>query len=346
MLPWYIGLFLPNEVICAILCWLPVVSLLRFKSVCRHWNSITQDCKFINEHICRSPGLWVHKTISTTPTSQAEYVCLTSCTGLTLEAGTFTRKFRLRNPSTRKILDLPEPNRTVYRDSNIAMCYVPSTSDVKLVYPYSNAVSYGCCKILTAGTDPAWRKIDLSFCCNPANFNVETILIDNVYYVMRLSGDQEMFCLEMENEQLSRIKIPRYFFLDWTRVWSVEWRGKLSLACIEDDGIHLWVLENWREQKWAENKNDITGELFSEDYKSRNMVPCLFEDEGWLVHCNHERIVHLLMEAVSGKGLDSQDKPARRIFSYYFEPSLLHVKGMQRDRIKEFFNYKDTITFN
>lgn len=47
----HLKLELPEKMILNILCWLPGMSLLRFKSVCKSWLSIIEDPKFIKSHV-------------------------------------------------------------------------------------------------------------------------------------------------------------------------------------------------------------------------------------------------------------------------------------------------------
>ncbi|KAI3903336.1 hypothetical protein MKW98_031990, partial [Papaver atlanticum] len=42
---------LPQDIIFQILIWLPVQSLLRFKSVCRSWYALIRSSHFIQRHI-------------------------------------------------------------------------------------------------------------------------------------------------------------------------------------------------------------------------------------------------------------------------------------------------------
>ncbi|KAI3916432.1 hypothetical protein MKW92_010049, partial [Papaver armeniacum] len=41
---------LTEDLLIEILLWLPVVSLLRFKAVCKYWRSIIESSDFIHRH--------------------------------------------------------------------------------------------------------------------------------------------------------------------------------------------------------------------------------------------------------------------------------------------------------
>ncbi|KAI3456392.1 hypothetical protein Pfo_013055 [Paulownia fortunei] len=323
--------FLPSEITFEILSWLPVDSLLRFKCICKLWSSIIQDRKFIDMHMSRAIGGWVYKTTSENlSASPEEQKYVTCCRGLVLERQ-FGEKYRLRNPSTRKILDLPEPSEDVM--CSVRMCYIPSTSELKLVYPYSKQGNVsGGCKILTVGTDATWRTLDLHFSCKLRNDRVETKILEEVYYIIRLpksvgTCDPKIVCLELEKEQFSRIKIPHNFFLDWTRVGPVDWEGKLSLASVQQEELHVWVLENHREQKWAEKEIVIPLTFMKNNPARQHIIPCAFQDNGLLISSAHEEL--LLIDVLSGKIVDRIGAPEGEKFLYYNEPSLLHLKGMK-----------------
>ncbi|KAL5704674.1 hypothetical protein ACHQM5_023065 [Ranunculus cassubicifolius] len=48
---------IPEDVVFHILLWLPVISLLRFKSVCKYWRSLIQSSEFIVQHMHHHPNL-------------------------------------------------------------------------------------------------------------------------------------------------------------------------------------------------------------------------------------------------------------------------------------------------
>ncbi|KAL5702810.1 hypothetical protein ACHQM5_027978 [Ranunculus cassubicifolius] len=47
------GVDIPDDVIVHILLWLPVVSVLRFMSVCKSWNSLIRSSDFVSQHLRR-----------------------------------------------------------------------------------------------------------------------------------------------------------------------------------------------------------------------------------------------------------------------------------------------------
>lgn len=55
---------LPCELVEEILCWVPPQSLVRFRTVCKQWNSLFDDKKFVNDHLVRSRPQFIFRTDS------------------------------------------------------------------------------------------------------------------------------------------------------------------------------------------------------------------------------------------------------------------------------------------
>ncbi|KAK4439295.1 F-box protein [Sesamum alatum] len=324
---------LPHEIIFEILSWLPVCSLLRFKCVSRQWSSTIQDLAFVDVHMKRAIGGWVYRSASEDPHDPAaEQIYISRCRGLILEKSKGARKYRLRNPSTREILHLPAPDENVL--CCMRLCYITSTNEFKLVYPYTNgADENGGVKILTVGTNATWRIVEFPFSCKLGIVRIDIKVLDEVYYMIRLpksagTCDAEIVCLELKNEQISRIKIPDGLFLDWRRVGAVDWEGKMSLGAVEKEKLHVWVLESVREQKWADRKIVIPLTFMKEKPERHDIFPCALHDIGLVINSDHSGEL-LVVDIVSGNIVQRVGAPEGEQFLYYNEPSLLHLEGMQ-----------------
>ncbi|KAL0398716.1 UNVERIFIED_CONTAM: F-box protein [Sesamum radiatum] len=318
---------LPHELIFEILSWLPVCSILRFKCVSKRWSSTIQDLAFVDVHMKRAFGGWVFSTTTSDDPheSAADQIFIARCCGLILEKSKGAQKFRLRNPSTREILHVPAPDENVL--CCMRLCYITSTNEFKLVYPYTNgADENGGFKILTIGPNATWRMVEFPFSCKLGIVRVYIRVLHEVYYMIRLpksagTCDAEVVCLEMENEQLSRIKIPDNLFLDWRRVWPVDWDGKLSLGGVENDKLHVWVLESVKEQRWADRKIVIPLSFIT------RKVCCELHDIGLVINTDHGEL--LVLDIVTGTISKRIGAPAGEQFLYYFEPSLVRLEGMR-----------------
>ncbi|XP_017239298.1 putative F-box protein At4g21240 [Daucus carota subsp. sativus] len=124
--------YLAEEIIFLILSWLPAVSLVRFRKVCKLWNSIITNPKFIENHRIncqkRQPSL-----LSLAQIGDVQQMCITcedysfrlnlpqncygttiyyvrSCNGLVCLADLYAQVICVCNPSTRQFKILPTPN--------------------------------------------------------------------------------------------------------------------------------------------------------------------------------------------------------------------------------------------
>ncbi|KAL0305879.1 UNVERIFIED_CONTAM: F-box protein [Sesamum radiatum] len=325
-------LLLPQELVFEILSWLPVSSLLRFKCVSKRWSSTIQDPAFVDVHMKRAIGSWVFRTTSDDPyESSAEQIYISRCRGLILEKRKGVQKFRLRNPSTREILHVPAPDENVL--CCMRLCYITSTNEFKLVYPYTNgADENGGFKILTIGPNATWRMIEFPFSLKLGIVRVDIKVLREVYYMIRLpksagTCDAEVVCLEMENEQVTRMKIPDSLFLDWRRVGPVDWDGKLSLGGVENKKLHVWALESVREQRWANRKIVIPLPFMKESPELYDIFPCALHEIGLVINSEHGEL--LVLDIVTGNIMQRVRAPAGEQFLYYNEPTLLRLEGMR-----------------
>ncbi|XP_059436778.1 F-box/kelch-repeat protein At3g06240-like [Corylus avellana] len=68
---------LPEDLVTQILLWLPVVSLLRFKCVCKSWYALITHQNFVRKHLLRNKNSNTHLLLSTFNKTMDDYVIST-----------------------------------------------------------------------------------------------------------------------------------------------------------------------------------------------------------------------------------------------------------------------------
>lgn len=251
--------------------------------------------------------------------------------GLVLERSYLFPKYRIRNPATKQKLDLPNPREQLLF---ISMFFLSTSNDYKVVYiHHKEGASYTAgvgAAVLTIGTDPSWRTLDIPNLHNMKSQrgHIFRISIAEVYYIIGL-GDYVIVCLEMETENFISVQIPEDLFPDWENIQPLNWRGKLALASVVGEKINIWVLESYKKQKWANIKVVFPLDSIVNDPSSvsaGSLMP--FRTEGnWLwINANYERRVAYNMKTNRVSTLISA--PPKQKIMYVYRPSLVHFKGM------------------
>jgi hypothetical protein len=68
---------LPEDLVIQILVWLPVVSLLRFKSVCKSWYALITNQNFITKHLLHNKNITTQLLLKTRDKTTEDYVVST-----------------------------------------------------------------------------------------------------------------------------------------------------------------------------------------------------------------------------------------------------------------------------
>nr|GMD44320.1 putative F-box protein At1g50870 [Ipomoea batatas] len=168
---------LSDDIIAEILSWLPVVSILRFKSVCKTWRRIIeQDDELMEKHhhragaatcfsyqykhIIRRLG-YVFVTRFETE-KKAEFWCIDTQKGLVLEKDRgrieVGERLRIRNPATRQAVYLP----VVPGNWTVAGMFFVGKSCCKVICfsQAGNSVMEGRFRAITVGVDATWRPLN------------------------------------------------------------------------------------------------------------------------------------------------------------------------------------------
>ncbi|KAL6513750.1 hypothetical protein OROHE_019610 [Orobanche hederae] len=292
-------MFLPDDLIFQILIRLPIKTLLRFKCVCRIWRSTIEDPIFIDRHMKR--GLHLEPVYK--EDQDTEYSAVITVRGVTLETRNSNYKRRpppppqqrLRNHATREILNLPSAPPEGGRKGNCTtMSYILQTNELKVVYIDSmiqgngnNVLIYN---ILSLGTDSSkWKRFDSSFLCNRRNVVRRTSRLGGtVFYNMRFTNQLLYIeCLDLENETITSIEVPRHSFYDSEHIIThINWNGKLALASVEQEELNVRVLEDHMNREWVEISISIPSRPFvdflSPDISIKDVLPCSVHDN--LIH--------------------------------------------------------------
>ncbi|KAL3519567.1 hypothetical protein ACH5RR_017716 [Cinchona calisaya] len=251
-------IFLPREIISAILIRLPLKSLGRFKCVCKLWCAIVEEGNFVVEYSRRSELIYAYKNETNAAGDEEEVSWLSSINGLVLEKAELTKKSRLRNPATKEILDLPNPCNTFY---DMRMVYLPKPNNYKLIYIFGkNGTINGGCEVMTLGTDLTWRALDIPSLYDLGGVKVRShnAITDDLFFITKFCdpgfGVSEIVCIDMGSEQFVNICIPQDLFSSWKNVRHFMWDKKLCLADKVEQELHCYILEDYKKEQWAQKK--------------------------------------------------------------------------------------------
>ncbi|CAI9763613.1 unnamed protein product [Fraxinus pennsylvanica] len=268
--------FLPDEIIFEILSWLPIKSLLRFKCVSKMWCSIIQDHKFMDKHRHQTSSTMIYRNpiMMVDNLEDPDFQLVAYEMGVMFERNNKNGTQRLRKPAIRQILDLP---RTPKYEG---MWYIRATNVLKLVgLHHHSVVGYGSWidySVVTVDSYLTRRDLSCSIgfqCLRP----LPPTVIGTMFYGIRLGfeGYHEIDCLDLEIDKIiNTVKIPHDFFLDWSDVCPLVWNWKLSLARIEQEQLHVWVLEDYSKHKWADGKIIIPLTFLNGNMSSKDVMPC------------------------------------------------------------------------
>ncbi|XP_059627480.1 F-box protein At2g40925-like [Cornus florida] len=252
---------IPTEIIIEILSWLQVKVLLRLKCVCKQWYAIIEGRHFIEKHISRTIiATDQYNTIAKTPAPAYSFQFMCGCDGLLLKMNNGSLKYFIENPTTRQILELPDPHQG---SIDISLSFIPSTGDYKLVSIYDidgkKAGNEGC-EVLTVGTDDSWRPLKLPN-LDDINKNRDRasviVSIGSTVHCFRLFNVgsniyQDVVSLDVETECFTVTALSQDLVPDQKKVEALSWNGKLSFVNRVQEVLHVLVLEDHKRWKWGE----------------------------------------------------------------------------------------------
>ncbi|XP_040371942.1 putative F-box protein At1g46840 [Rosa chinensis] len=259
---------LPFDTIIEILSWVPVVSLLRCKCVCKQWCSLIQDDKFVLKHMDRS-----RPTDQFYRTADEKFKFISTYGGLCLERSlSNSRVFRIRNPAAQQVLYLPDgPEYTNTMD----FAFNSSTRECKVVCCCweNNEVdsTEASLKIITVGKDEQWRTLILP---NQSLMNARGEFVLKVHFsgvrkvegvvhltqIIRLTAPDyylQVQSLDVWRECFTTTTLPQGVFVDLTKVRGYTWNNCTSVVDMTEETLNILALEDFKEHKWSKNKIKI-----------------------------------------------------------------------------------------
>ncbi|XP_074358291.1 putative F-box protein At1g12855 [Apium graveolens] len=193
------GFYFPEEVIFQILSWLPVISLLRFKLVCKSWRSMISKSELIENHTANSLKREAFVlSLPTIPVDEVSYSSgrrgdiknafyfdthdlsymlhfppqisdvkhlIRSCNGLVCLSNILGNFIYLLNPLTRGFKILPTPKIDAFYRIDLGFCFDSISNDYKLLRIMQSDVSnYGRFTFvlkaeLYSANANSWKKI-------------------------------------------------------------------------------------------------------------------------------------------------------------------------------------------
>ncbi|KAL3519558.1 hypothetical protein ACH5RR_017707 [Cinchona calisaya] len=320
-------IFLPDDIIIEILSRLPVQSLGRCTCVCKLWYTIIQDRKFTEMQLRRSRCVLDYG-------DQEIFKYLNNRDGFLLEQSNLTGKYHIRNPTTKRVFDLPDPHG---KSKHMRMINSPKNYNYKLICVYpKEGTENGGCQVLTVGTDITWRDLE---CPGLHNLGKEgewffSQSTEDTFFVIRFFnprfGVSEVVCLDIESEHFAHVKIPQAYFSSFECVAFFSSENKLYLANLVEQELHIWILVDYKKQLWSERKIvSIPSTLFSNYPKTLDtLLPLsLCEDWLWFRRCDHSLIAY----NTRTKLIDSYPPPSGKRLSRCFIPSLEEIFAAKND---------------
>lgn len=320
--------FLPIELLTDILTRLPARSLGKCQCVCKLWRAIIQDRQFIRLHGKRSNPVFEYIENTNVNGDEEPFSTQDYLEGMILEKSNSLGKYRIRNPTTKYTLELPDPQG---QRGLMRMFYLPNTDNYKLVYfHYKEGAKDGGCQVLTFETDLAWRTLDCASLYNLGDNGERsyTRAIRDVVFVIRFFdaglGSSQIVCLEMETEDFVHANIPQELPTNLKDVKILNWEQKFSLANLVEGELQVWVLEDYKSEKWSKRKIVIPLTLFGKNPPTLGTHSLCSYFNGCLWFFRHESLVSYHIES---KFEFSQSAPPGKRLSYAFSPTPVNLLG-------------------
>ncbi|XP_050207149.1 uncharacterized protein LOC126656595 [Mercurialis annua] len=225
---------LPSVIIIEILSRLDIKSVMRCKMVCKQWNSLIQEQYFINKHMHRS--IFFNVSWRADGGGSQEFELIAHCFGVFVERSNgINVRYRIQNPATKQLLDLPTPNFTA--NHQISICYDYTSQLCKLISAYSDEnYTRGGCEILTLGGagDLSWRILEIP-CLNDLHLGTDKILFNlqfpdwHKFHLLRIRANlAQVITIILEDETVFINTLPLVIFKNMRRASNFSFFAKGS----------------------------------------------------------------------------------------------------------------------
>ncbi|XP_055816333.1 F-box protein At1g30790-like isoform X2 [Solanum dulcamara] len=348
-------IFFPGEIIFEMLSYLPVKSLLRFKCVCKHWNDITQDFRFICLHYKRSP-YYIGKMAPQSNTTTDEFKLLSS-KGLILEyairpshltPSSPNLRYRIRNPEVHhQILEIPDSEKPIL---NMRMVFDTDNQILKLlsvVYDDElvgdQVIGYEVLDLLNEDSSYSWRPLNLpqqsrgeTRICKLVKKHTNQIKLvfasGTAYSIWNAEAYSHLGIdiLDMVNDSyIGHTTFPTSDF--YTKNDGILWNEKLALAKIVKEELHVLVLDVYKKQiKWADHGKLIIKLPFLKELSVVPQIKLLYvskTDKLYFIWRDKESICSF--DITTGKLTTLVSSYVESQVQYITRPCLFTIKGMQ-----------------
>ncbi|KAK1377949.1 hypothetical protein POM88_024693 [Heracleum sosnowskyi] len=314
---------LPEEILCLILSWLEEKYLLRCKSVCKVWHDvIVKNKQFIDIHAIHN-GRRFHNSCKLRRPLMMIYLgddailndtelklkkkfrrLSHSCTGLLVEGltkkafTTTTDIYRIRNPTTKRILDLPRPREkvfsmSVFLHSSTSSFYVISLNrDEELIVKLEVIDLGGQSNDPCPEIDLSWRNLNIPGFDKAINdgpekyYRTSFISEDGILFMFPIgsSNPATILCVDLVQEVCTIVNAPEGISCGLSGVRIQLWRGKLTIASVSEEKLNVWVLEDYKKHKWSDKVIPLP--FLNQNPHMKNLIPELHQgdEEDFLVY--------------------------------------------------------------
>ncbi|KAK1367268.1 hypothetical protein POM88_042829 [Heracleum sosnowskyi] len=176
--------------------------------------------------------------------------------------------YRIINPSTKRVLDLPhDPNKrvhsmTLFQNSSTNSYYVFSIYIDEKAEPKYELLDLG-----GQSNDPcpnanlSWKTFSISEIAKILLGRQHIVLFlenkDILYFlVLGMVGlsNPKIICFDLVKQQTcTALKVPdQSLGLNSTNVRFSNWRGNPAVSFVLEEKVNIWVLEDYKKQKWAD----------------------------------------------------------------------------------------------
>lgn len=272
-------LFYPEEIWFEILSRLGVKSLLRCKSVCKIWYAVIKSRHFVNMHARNTRRFCNIKRKckllnSDGSTEEIRYIS-NSCEGFLLVKNLFFASatamplvtYQISNPKTKRVLDLPRP-RDFVQTMFVFLNSSTSSYNVVSVFHAEDKKNLKL-ELIDLGvqsndsrpnTDFSWITLNIPEFDN--SIKHENYLFrycmsgEGVFYALCLDTSQVskpiIFCADLINQTSTTLNAPESLWFKWRDVHFQLWRGQPSIIFKLEEKLNVWMLEDYKKQKWAD----------------------------------------------------------------------------------------------
>lgn len=313
--------FIPDDIITEILMHSPMKSLLRFKFLSKEWFTKIEQSWFVHWHLDQYEGP------AYAFSEEGGYEAKSSQCGLILEANESLRKYRIRNPLTRHVLYLPDPQRVG------SLSYlVKSDKAFKVVSILADNDGSFSCEVLFIGVDDQWRPLEIGL---PSLKGLKMVPGDHAAFFVQCSPNSELtdwnkgfFYLDLFNDCFHHCVLPYSFFPGWKNALPLYWKGLLAFAYIAHEDLKVLILKDHKTQEWSEMK--ITLKFLKENphMKGKPIAPIYADVCDEILFDTSETMFYYHMGTNEVEYIESLNNLD---FSLHIRPSLINLEGMERE---------------